>query len=79
MGRIPQKEIESLKDSIVIAIDSALDIDYTTGFSLCEDSSGNIHWDKYTTDKGESHLHLGCYIPYMKPKASIVITPKKKF
>ena len=73
-----QKLIDDMRESIAIAIDSALNIDYTTGYSLCEDHLGNIQWDKYGTEKGESDLHFRCYSPYMKPKASIVVTPKKK-
>lgn len=75
-----QKLVDDLKESIAIAIDGALDdAGITTGYSLCEDTLGNIQWDKYITDKGESDLHLRCYSPYMKPIAQIVVTPKKKF
>jgi hypothetical protein len=79
MSERSRKLIDSLKESMAYAIDTTLDDDFTTGYSLCEDSSGNIQWDKYVATELGSDLHLKCYSPYMKPKAAIIIIPKKEF
>lgn len=77
MSEKSRKLIEDLKVSMAYAIDVALDGDFATGYMLCEDSSGNILADKDTTVKSED-LRLKCRYP-LKPKAAIIITPKKEF
>ena len=79
MSEKTRKLIEDMKMSLAHAIDTTIDGDFTTGYALCMDQEGNIHIYKDTTFKGESRLNLRCPSPGMEPRASIIITPKKKF
>lgn len=77
MSERSRKVMDDLKLSMAYAIDLALDGDLMSGYSLCEDSLGQIVSvsDRISPEKEVSELRLDCP-PNTRHKASIIITPK---
>lgn len=82
MSKLSRKLIKDLSTEwagLETAIDDAINGDFTTGFALCVEKSGDlIRWHKDVSDKGQHGLNLMCVGPNTEYKASIIITPNKK-